>query len=304
MTLRFDGKVAVVTGAGNGLGRAYALLLGSRGAKVVVNDLGGSFKGDGKSTRAADKVVEEIQKAGGEAVANYDSVTDGDKVIQTALDTYGSIDILVNNAGILRDVSFKKMTDQDFKLVHDVHMWGTYKTTKAAWATMQKNKYGRIVNVASAAGIYGNFGQANYSSAKLGILSFTKTIAHEGASKNIIANCVAPFAASRMTETIMPQELLEMMGPEYVAPIVGYLCHESVEGTGQLIELGGGWVSALRWQRTAGKTLPPGDFTPEAVQKLWGDITDFEGEVTYPTSPNDAMESIVANLEAYKKAKL
>nr|MBA3503705.1 SDR family NAD(P)-dependent oxidoreductase [Deltaproteobacteria bacterium] len=175
--LRFDGKVALVTGAGGGLGRSHALLLASRGAKVVVNDLGGSFTGEGKSASAADKVVDEIKAAGGQAVANYDSVEDGDKIIKTAIDAFGGIDIVINNAGILRDVSFQKMTQQDWDLVYKVHVLGAMKVTHAAWNHMRDKGYGRIINTASAAGIYGNFGQANYAMAKLGIHGFTQTLA-------------------------------------------------------------------------------------------------------------------------------
>lgn len=182
--LRFDGKVAIVTGAGGGLGKVYALMFAARGAKVVVNDLGGSFKGEGASSKAADLVVDEIKKAGGEATANYDSVEFGEKIVQTALDAYGTVDIIVNNAGILRDVGFHKMSQQDWDLIYTVHLKGTYALCKAAWNVMREKKYGRIVNVASAAGIYGNFGQANYSAAKLGILGLSQTLAREG-KKNI-----------------------------------------------------------------------------------------------------------------------
>ena len=184
--LRYDGKVAIVTGAGNGLGRIYALNFAARGAKVVVNDLGGAFNGEGgDSSRPAQKVVEEIQAAGGEAVANYNSVVDGDQIVKTAMDTYGRVDIVVNNAGILRDTSFAKMKDRDWDLIYQVHLLGTYKVTKAAWDVMREQRFGRIVNVTSAAGIYGNFGQANYSAMKLGILGLSNTLAREGESRNI-----------------------------------------------------------------------------------------------------------------------
>lgn len=303
MALRYDGKVAVVTGAGNGLGKAYALMLAARGAKVVVNDLGGSTSGEGSDSRAADLVVNEIKQAGGEAVANYDSVVEGDKVVQTALDTYGRIDILINNAGILRDVGFTKMADKDWDLIHAVHLKGTYKTTKAAWASMRENKYGRIVNVASGAGIYGNHGQANYSAAKLGILGFTNTIAREGKKRNIYANCIAPIAGSRMTATVMPKEMVEALSPEFVAPVVGYLVHESSKENGSVFELGAGWVSKLRWQRTKGAFLPADDVTPDAVAKLWPEITSFE-DATFPQTLNDCFGPIMENLEKMKSSKL
>src|SRR5690242_8595266 len=221
--LRFDGKVAIVTGAGGGLGRSHALLLASRGAKVVVNDLGGSFTGDGKSASAADKVVAEIKEKGGEAVANYDSVEDGDKIVKTAIDTWGKLDILINNAGILRDVSFQKMAQSDWDLVYKVHVFGTYKVTAAAWNLMRDAGYGRIINTSSAAGIYGNFGQANYSMAKLGLVGFARTLALEGAKKNVFVNVIAPIAGSRLTETILPKEVTEALKPEYVSPLVAVL---------------------------------------------------------------------------------
>src|SRR4051812_42326975 len=192
--LRFDGKVAIVTGAGGGLGRSHALLFASRGAKVVVNDLGGTATGSGKSASAADKVVAEIKEAGGQAVANYDSVEDGDKIFKTAIDAFGQVDILINNAGILRDTSFQKMTQDDWDLVYRVHVLGAYRCTKAVWDHMRERGYGRIVFTASAAGIYGNFGQANYSMAKLGLLGFSNTLAIEGKKKNVHVNTIAPLA--------------------------------------------------------------------------------------------------------------
>jgi len=173
---RYDGKVAIITGAGGGLGKAYALLFASRGAKVVVNDLGTSFQGEGKSSKAADVVVDEIKKAGGEAIANYDSVEDGDKIVKTALDTWGRVDIVVNNAGILRDASFLKMQDKDWDLIYRVHLKGSYSVTKAAWPHMRDQGYGRIIMTSSAAGIYGNFGQANYVAVKLALLGFAKSL--------------------------------------------------------------------------------------------------------------------------------
>lgn len=294
-TMRYDGRVAVVTGAGNGIGKMYALLLASRGAKVVVNDLGGGTTGEGASSRTADLVVDEIKAAGGEAVANYDSVEFGEKIIQTALDTWGKVDIIVNNAGILRDTSLSKMTQKDWDLIYTVHVKGTYSTTKAAWAVMQKQGYGRIVNVASSAGIYGNFGQTNYGMAKLGILGFTFGCAVEGRKKNIKVNCIAPFAGSRMTETVMPPDMVAALKPEYVAPMVAYLCHEECEPTGSIFELGGGWISKLRWQRSKGAMFQ-GAFSVEDVAGAYETIEDFENDPEFPEGVNSAFSPIMENL--------
>lgn len=188
-------------------------------------------------------MVEEIKKAGGQAVANYDSVTDGEKIIKTAIDTWGRIDILVNNAGVLRDVSFAKIKDQDWDLIYDVHLKGSYKTSKAAWEHMKEQKYGRIIMVTSAAGLYGNFGQTNYSAMKLALVGFASTLAKEGAKLGIKVNTIAPLAGSRMTETIMPPELVKALKPEFVVPLVAYLCHESTQESGGVFEVGAGWVS-------------------------------------------------------------
>ncbi len=193
-TLRFDDRVVVVTGAGAGLGRSHALEFARRGASVVVNDLGGGAHGDGSGSAAADQVVAEIKAAGGEAVANYDSVEEGDAIIGTAMDNFDRVDVVVNNAGILRDASFAKMSDEDWDLIYRVHALGAYRVTKAAWPVMLDQGYGRIVNTASAAGIYGNFGQANYAFAKRGLIGLTNTLALEGARKGIKANAIAPVA--------------------------------------------------------------------------------------------------------------
>ncbi len=296
--LRFDDKVAIVTGAGGGLGRSHALLLAARGAKVVVNDLGGGFKGEGKSTSAADAVVDQIKKAGGTAVANYDSVTDGANIVKTAIDAFGKLDILINNAGILRDVSFAKMTDQDWDLVYKVHVEGTYKVTHAAWAAMRDAGYGRIVNTASAAGIYGNFGQANYSMAKLGIHGFTQTLALEGKKRNILVNTIAPIAGSRMTETVLPKELLDALKPEYVSALVATLVHDSMEDSGGLYEVGGGFFAKLRWERSTGKTFRLGRaITPEMVADNWKNISQFD-KTTHPGGIAESMQPIMENVEA------
>jgi len=300
-SVRFDGKVAVVTGAGGALGRAYALLLASRGAAVVVNDLGvpmNAMKGD---TSPAQKVVDEITKAGGKAIANYDNVDDGDKIIKAAVDAFGRVDIVINNAGILRDTSFNKMTDEQWDIIHRVHVRGAYKVTRAAWEHMRNQKYGRIIMTASAAGIYGNFGQTNYSAAKLALLGFSNSLAIEGKKLNIHCNTIAPIAGSRLTETVMPKDLTQALKPDYIAPFVAYLCHDSCQETGGLFELGGGWVSKLRWQRTKGHGFNLNEqFTPESVQKNWGKIVDFK-DAEYPDNINSCFGPIMANLETKQK---
>jgi len=296
--LSFKDRVVVVTGAGGGLGRTYALLFGSRGAKVVVNDLGGSVKGDaGASTRAADVVVEEIRKNGGTAVANYDSVEFGEKIIKTAIDNYGRIDILINNAGILRDVSFLKMSDKDWDLIYTVHVKGAYSCSKAAWPYMKEQKFGRIIMTASAAGIYGNYGQANYSMAKLGLYGFANSLAIEGKKENILVNTIAPIAGSRMTQTILPPQLVEELKPDYVAPMVAYLCHESSNVTGGLFELGAGYYAKLRWQRTRGVALGTGKIpTPEDVRDNYAAIADFSN-ATNPTTGQESMKDMLEALQ-------
>ena len=254
--LRFDNRVVVITGAGNGLGKEYALAFASRGAKVyflskvVVNDLGGDMKGQSTGSNAADKVVEEIKKNGGVAVANYDSVEYGDKIIATAMQAFGRVDVVINNAGILRDVSMVKMTELDWDLIIKIHMKGTFSVSKAAWNVMRAQGYGRIINTSSGSGLYGSFGQANYSAAKLGINGFTLTLAKEGEKNNIRVNSIAPVAASRMTETVIPPAALAMLKAEYVVPLVQYLCHESCEETGSVFEVAAGYIAKLRWQRT------------------------------------------------------
>jgi 3-hydroxyacyl-CoA dehydrogenase/3a,7a,12a-trihydroxy-5b-cholest-24-enoyl-CoA hydratase len=296
--LRFDGKVAIVTGAGNGLGRTHALLLASRGAKVVVNDLGGAHTGGGASSAAADKVVEEIKAAGGEAVANYDSVEDGAKIVQSALDNFKRIDVVVNNAGILRDVSFPKMTQDDWDLVYRVHVLGAYRVTAAAWPHLREQKYGRVIFTSSAAGIYGNFGQANYAMAKLGTVGFANALAIEGRKANVFVNTIAPLAGSRMTETVLPPELLAALRPEYVSALVAYLAHESCEETGSLFEVGGGYYAKLRWERTKGKMFRLGRaVSVDDIKASWKTITGFDG-ATHPANLAESMAPIMSNVQA------
>lgn len=294
--LRFDDRVAIVTGAGGGLGRSHALTLAARGAKVVVNDLGGSAHGAGKSSAAADKVVEEIRALGGEAVANYDSVENGESIVKSALDAFGTLDIVINNAGILRDVSFQKMSQDDWDLVMRVHLNGSKSVSHAAWQVMRDKGFGRIVMTTSAAGIYGNFGQANYCAAKLGILGLANCLAEEGRSKNVLVNTIAPLAASRLTETIMPPQLLEMLQPEAVSPLVAWLCHEDCKETKGLFEVGAGYMAKLRWERAVGYSFPnKRPFTVDDVAKRWSKITDFT-DATHPTTTTESFTPILNSI--------
>lgn len=295
-TMRFDDRVVVITGAGAGLGRSHALEFARRGAKVVVNDLGGGGHGEGKGSEAADRVVAEIQAAGGEAVANYDSVENGDAIIRTAIDNYDRVDVVVNNAGILRDASFAKMTDADWDLIYRVHALGAYRVTRAAWPIMLEQGYGRIVNTASAAGIYGNFGQANYAFVKRGLIGFSNTLAIEGARKGIKVNVIAPVAGSRLTETILPKDVLEALKPEFVTPLVVRLCAESSTETGSLFEVGAGWVAKLRWERSQGACFDPkAELTAEAIDAAWDRIGDFTG-AQHPTTIQDTFGPVFGNL--------
>ncbi len=281
--IRFDGKVAIVTGAGGGLGRQHALELARRGAKVVVNDLGGSMDGSGGSSAAADAVVAEIKAAGGEAIANGSSVTDDAGValmVKQAMDAWGRIDILIANAGILRDKSFAKMEMSDFELVLNVHLMGTVKPTKAVWEIMREQNYGRIVVTTSSSGMYGNFGQSNYGAAKLGIIGFMNTIKLEGQKNNIHINAISPVAATRMTENLMPPAVLEKLKPEYVTPGVVYLCSEEAP-TGAILTAGAGAFAMTRLFETEGVYLGEGGLSVEEVRDNWAKISDPAGQQAY-----------------------
>ena len=272
------GRTAVVTGAGGGLGRTHALLFAKHGANVVVNDLGGKHDGSGKGSEMADKVVAEIKAMGGNAVANYDSVSSeegANGIVKSAVDAFGRIDILVNNAGILRDKSFVNMTDADWDLVFAVHVKGAYYCTKAAWGHFREQKYGRVVLTSSASGIYGNFGQTNYSAAKLSLVGFGQTLALEGEKHNIRVNMIAPVAASRMTESLMPPVVLEKLKPECVSPLVVYLCTENIDVNGELFEVGAGAISRIESLRSKGLAMNPDEISVEAVAAAWNRINDM-----------------------------
>ncbi len=281
--IRFDGKVAIVTGAGGGLGRQHALELARRGAKVVVNDLGGSMDGSGGNSAAAEAVVAEIKAAGGEAIANGASVTDDAGVanlVKQTMDAYGRIDILIANAGILRDKSFSKMELADFEAVMQVHVWGTYKPIKAVWEIMKTQNYGRIVVTTSSSGMYGNFGQANYGAAKMAVLGLMNTLKIEGQKNNIRVNAISPVAATRMTEGLMPPEVLEKLKPEYVTPGVVYLVSEDAP-TGAILTAGAGAFALSRIFETEGVYLGEGGLSVEEVAANWEKINDTEGQKAY-----------------------
>jgi NAD(P)-dependent dehydrogenase (short-subunit alcohol dehydrogenase family) len=270
-------RVIVVTGAGGGLGRQYALTLAKEGASVVVNDLGGARDGTGAGSTMADNVVAEIRDAGGRAVANYDSVADADgaaAIIQTGLDEFGAIHGVVSNAGILRDGTFHKMPFENWDAVLKVHLYGGYNVIRAAWPHFREQSYGRVVVATSTSGLFGNFGQANYSAAKLGLVGLINTLAQEGAKYNIHANAVAPVAATRMTEDILPPEVLEKLKPEFVAPVVAYLCTEESSDNGSVFVVGGGSAQRVALFENKGPKFD----TPPSVDDIaahWTEITDM-----------------------------
>jgi len=256
--LGYDGKVAIITGAGGGLGRQHALLLAKRGALVVVNDLGGNIDGTGGDASAAQRVVDEIKAAGGEAVSDHNSVATpegGAAIVKTAIDSFGRVDIVVNNAGILRDKSFHNMSPDLMNPVFDVHLKGAFHVTQPAWVLMREQGYGRIVSTSSAAGIFGNFGQTNYGAAKLGLVGFTRVLAVEGAKYNIKANAIAPLALTRMTEDLMGA-LADKLDPSQVSPIVAWLAHEDCPVSGQVYSVGGGRIANVFFGETKGYTKP------------------------------------------------
>jgi NAD(P)-dependent dehydrogenase (short-subunit alcohol dehydrogenase family) len=275
MNIKLDGRVAIVTGAGRGLGRAHALALAQRGAKVLVNDLGGP---DGVSANA-EAVADEIRRAGGEAVANGASVADWEQVqtmVQQAMDAWGRVDILVNNAGILRDKSFLKMSMEDFRLVVDVHLLGSAYCTKAVWETMREQGYGRILFTTSSTGLYGNFGQTNYGAAKMAMVGMMNTLHQEGAKYGIRVNCLAPAAGTAMTEGLIPEAAFKLLAPESVSPGVVFLVSDEAPSRTVLCA-GGGSFSVYKGFETEGVNLAPDNVTPEGVAQSWGEITSQDG---------------------------
>ncbi len=267
-----------------------------RGAKVVVNDLGGSGHGEGQNTSVAQKVVDEIAAAGGEAVANTNSVEDGGKIVETALDTFGRVDVVVNNAGILRDSAFHKLDEANWDLVYRVHLKGSFAVTRAAWEHMRQQGYGRILMTSSGAGVYGNFGQANYSTAKLGLHGLAQTLAIEGRAKGIHVNTIAPIAASRLTETVMHPKMLAGLKPELVTPLAVLLCSEGCTESGQFFEVGGGWVTRLRWEQSRGAQFDPAKgFSAEDLAKRWEEVQSFE-DAYHPADFSHTLDVVGENI--------
>jgi NAD(P)-dependent dehydrogenase (short-subunit alcohol dehydrogenase family) len=297
MTISFQDKVAIVTGAGGGLGRAYALELAKRGAKVVVNDLGGSRDGTGHSD-AALAVVEEIKAAGGTAMSNGGNVAEYDQMVELvakAKEEFGGVHVLINNAGILRDKSFAKMEIADFDLVVKVHLMGSANCTKAVWELMREQNYGRILMTASSTGLYGNFGQANYGAAKLGLAGLTKTLYLEGAKNNIKVNTIAPIAATRMTEDILPPEAFKAFDPVNVVPAALFLVSDDAP-TNTIMGAGAGYFHTAHVTMTQGMALPAEDRTPEGVAANFAQINDRTGE-TVPQSGGEQSMAAIAKLQ-------
>ena len=285
----FENRTVIVTGAGNGLGKAYALDLGSRGAKVVVNDLGGAVDGSGSGSTPADEVVNEIITNGGEAVANYDSVATkegGASIVQTAIDNFGTVDAVVNNAGILRDKSFAKMEEEDLNAIIDVHLKGTFFVCQPAFIQMKEQGYGRFVNVSSPSGLFGNFGQLNYGAAKMGIVGLTNVLAIEGAKYNIKANVIAPNAATRMTEELFGEDMSKLLTVDNITPLVVYLASEQCEVTHEIFSAGGGRFARI------GISTDVGYFNASAkAEDIFaniGEIRDLSNPI-YPTSLADEL---------------
>lgn len=297
MTISFAGKVAIVTGAGGGLGREYALELARRGAKVVVNDLGGARDGTGHSD-AALKVVEEIKAAGGDAMSNGGNVAEFaqmEELVAKTKEAWGGVHVLINNAGILRDKSFAKMTMEDFELVVKVHLIGSANCTKAVWETMREQNYGRILMTASSTGLYGNFGQANYGAAKLGLAGLTKTLYLEGAKNNIKVNTLAPIAGTRMTEDIFPPEAFKAFDPVNVVPAALYLVSEDAPAN-VIMGAGAGFFHTANVTLTRGVILPEGERTPEGVAAHWAEISDRTGE-TVPQSGSEQSMAVMQRMQ-------
>jgi NAD(P)-dependent dehydrogenase (short-subunit alcohol dehydrogenase family) len=280
--LSFAGRSAIITGGCGALGKAYALDLAKRGCNIVLNDIPSS---------SVEAFAKELINMGVKAFANVEPLSAGDRIVEDCLKRFGKCDILINNAGNLRDKSFSKMTKEDWQSVLDVHLHGSFSLSHAAWPHMVQQKYGRIINIGSGAGLYGNFGQANYSSAKMALLGLTNTLAKEGEKNNVFVNCVVPVAKSKMTENLLSPEVLSLLEPSQVAPIVTLLVHESSKHNGECFEVGGGWFSKIRIERSAGQFVE--NSTAEALQKVMSKVSDFSRNSTHPTTAADAMQAMM-----------
>jgi NAD(P)-dependent dehydrogenase (short-subunit alcohol dehydrogenase family) len=303
MTIRYDNRVAIVTGAGAGLGREHALLLASRGAKVVVNDPGGSVDGTGGAAAVADKVVAEIKAAGGEAVASYASVSEeaaAQSIVDVAMTTWGRLDILVNNAGILRDKAFVNMPMEDFETVVQVHLMGTIYCTKAAWPIMRGAKYGRIVVTTSSSGTVGNFGQTNYGAAKMAVNGFINCLRFEGAKYNIMANAISPAARTRMTEALLPPDMLDFLKPDLVSPAVAYLCSEQCDVSGEIIAASAGAFSRVQYVQSEGAYFDPAQ--PVTIE-MFADAFPKIMDMTPPQQHAGGLARLEARLRAMGRIK-
>lgn len=296
MDIRFDGRVAIVTGAGAGLGRQHALLLASRGAKVVVNDPGGAVDGTGGANAVADRVVEEIRQAGGEAIASYASVADvaaAQSIIDTAVNAWGRVDALVCNAGILRDKAFNNMSMEDYEFVNRVHHFGTAYCVKAAWPIMRKQSYGRIVVTTSGSGTVGNFGQANYGAAKMAVNGLINVLRFEGAKYNIRCNAISPSAYTRMTESLLPPDMAPWMKPELVSPMVAWLCHEDCDQNGEIFAATAGGYARVQYFVSEGAQFDPAEpVTIEMVRDNLGRIRDLSQAKPYTGMMGNVVEKL------------
>ncbi len=304
MTISFEGKVAIVTGAGNGLGRSHALALAARGAKVVVNDLGGARDGSGASSQASKDVVRLIEENGGEAISHGANVANVDEVqdmVKQTLAKWGRVDILINNAGILRDKSFTKMSIDDFKLVMDVHVMGTVNCTKAVWDIMREQNYGRIVMTTSSSGMYGNFGQSNYGAAKMAVLGLMNTLVLEGAKNNIKINALAPTAGTRMTEDLMPEEIVKAFAPEAVTAGMLTLCDDEAPNRFILCAGAGGYSSANLFE-TDGCFIPQHAQSPETIREQWQTLTDQRNQTPLESGAKQG-EKFITKAMAYMKSQ-
>ena len=298
LNIRFDNKVAIITGAGSGLGRSYALFLASRGAKVVVNDLGTAGSGIAHSDMLAQRVVEEIRAQGGEAVANLDSVAEvkgAQRIVENALRHFGTVDILINNAGILRDRTFLKMSLEDFELLLKVHLLGSVYVSHAAFPIMKQKGYGRIVLTTSVAGLFGNYGQTNYSTAKMGIVGFMNSLKLEGEKYNILVNTVAPLATTGLAiqAGVFPKEILPLLKPELVTSLVAYLCSEQCQTSGDVISAGGGYYAKVQIVEGLGIRFDPEEeVSPEKIAEKYIEITNMEGAVSFKSTQDELLVTL------------